>query len=45
MGKQGPTFFEFEDPALKRFNEIEAEALPFAGRYLNCVVAIVNILA
>ena len=31
MGKEGPTFFEFYDPALKLFNEIEAEALPFAG--------------
>ena len=42
--------FEFTDEALKRFNEIEAEALkvehakPFAGRYLNYVVAIADIL-
>ena len=42
--------FEFSDEAFERFHEIEVEAyafneaLPFAGRYLNYVVSIADIL-
>lgn len=51
MGREEPTAFEFTDEALAKYNEIEKEAykhelaLPFAGRYLNYVVSIADILA
>ena len=52
MAKNSPTYFEFDDEALERYNEIERrvyeeypkEIYPFVGRYLNYVVAIADIL-
>jgi hypothetical protein len=50
IGYQKDVTFEFDNDSLALFNEIEDEAysfinaLPFAGRYLNYVIAIADIL-
>jgi len=51
IGEKSPTYFELDDDALERYNEINDKAmkdypkiLPFVGRYMNYVISIADIL-